>query len=353
MTTERAGERRRLVLGARRPTLTRGLFIAGLALFAVLLWRVGLASIVDVLAPMGWSALLVPVPHALYALGETAGWRLAFSRGRCPLSYVGLLRLTVAVKLIQGVTPSVSQAAELVRIHLLRQAGVQPDVAAASVVMAKTTTTAAELAFIVAGVGALIGSVAMDRAAAMSAFAGIAALGVLLGGLLAWQWLGLSRPLVWLGARLALVRPFLARHGALLSSTDRLLRQYLSAHRGRFLASGLLFFVTWTLSVLETYVFLWILDVPTTAVDAWLIQAWLAVVVRVTAFVPNHVGTLEAGAVMAFAFVGQPAPTALAFAFLRRARQLAWMGAALAAFPRAARRPAAGTPVEPSSRLPR
>lgn len=349
--TEGAGTRVRRTLAVPSPTLTGGLFVGGLVLFAVLIGRVGLASIGDVLLAIGWSALLVPVPHALYALGETAGWRLAFPRGGCPLRYVALLRLTVAVKVIQGVTPSVSQAAELVRIHLLRRAGVQPDVAAASVVMAKTTTTAAELAFIILGVGALIGSVAIDRAATLWAFVGIGALGLVLGTLLAWQWLGLSRPFAWLGVHLAVVRPFLTRHGALLSSTERLLRQYLAEQRGRFLASGLLFFVTWTLSVLETYVFLWILGAPTTALDALLIQAWLSVVVRVTAFVPNNVGTLEAGAVMAFAFVGQPPPAALAFALLRRARQLVWMGTALAVFPRGSRRPAGMMPGKPSDRL--
>ena len=322
-------------LGGRRPLVTRVLFVAGLGLFALLIWRVGLMSIGHVLLALGWSAFLVPAPHALYVLGETAGWWLAFARGGCPLPYGGLLRVTVAIKFIQGVTPSVSQAAELARIHWLRQAGVQLDVATASVVMAKTTTAAAELAFILVGVGALIGSVAIDPSAATWALVGIGVLALGLSVLLAWPWLGLLRPLDWLSTRLGIVRVFLDRHGALLSSTEALHRQYLVEQRARFLASGGVFFVTWLLSAFETYVFLWMLGAPTTAFDALLVQAWLALVVRATAFVPSNVGTLEAGALMVFAFLGLPARLALALALLRRARQLVWMGTALALVPRA------------------
>jgi hypothetical protein len=308
-------------------------------LFAVLIWRVGPASIGHVLLGIGWSVLLVPLPHVLHTLGETSGWWLAFSQGRCPLGYSALLRITVAVKIIQGVTPSVSQATELVRFHLLRQAGVRPDLATASVVMAKTTASAGELMFIVLGVGALAGSLTIDPVSAMWAVAGIGILALVLGGLLAWARLGLFRPLVWLGMRLAFVRAFLDRHGALLSSTEALLREYLVEQRTRFLASGLVFFVTWLLTVFETWVFLWVLGLPTTVPNALLIQAWLALVVRLTAFVPSNVGTLEAGALMVFAFVGLPPQGALALALLRRLRQLVWMVVALVVFPRARRSP--------------
>jgi uncharacterized membrane protein YbhN (UPF0104 family) len=224
---------------------------------------------------------------------------------------------------------------------LLRQTGVRPDLAAASVVMAKTTASAGELAFIVLGVGALAGSLSIDPVAAMWTAVGIGALALVLGGLVVWQRLGLFRPLVWLGMRLTFLRAFLDRHGALLSSTEALLQEYLVEQRTRFLTSGLVFFVMWLLSVFETWVFLWILGLPTTVANALLIQAWLTLVVRLTAFVPSNIGTLEAGALMVFAFVGLPPHGALALALLRRIRQLVWMIVALAAFPRARRIPSA------------
>lgn len=323
-----------------RPTLTGAVFAGGLVLLAALVWRVGPVPIGEALVGVGWSALLVPLPHALFALGEASGWRLAFARGSCPLPPTALLRIAVAVKLVQGVAPSMSQATELVRIHLLREAGVPGDRATASVVMAKTMTGIAELAFIVLGVGALIASVAVEPAAAMWALVGIVGLGVVLGGLLAWERRGLFRPLVWLGSRLAFVSRFLERHGALLSSAEALIQEYLSRQRGRFVGATAVFFVTWLAMAFETWVFLWMLGLPATALDALLVQGWLALVTRATAVVPSNVGTLEAGTVMVFALVGLPPAGGMALAVLRRVRQLVWMGMALAVFPRASRAPA-------------
>jgi hypothetical protein len=206
--------------------------------------------------------------------------------------------------------------------------------------MAKTMTGIAELAFIVLGVGALIASVAVEPAAAMWALVGIVGLGVVLGGLLAWERRGLFRPLVWLGSRLAFVSRFLERHGALLSSAEALIQEYLSRQRGRFVGATAVFFVSWLAMAFETWVFLWMLGLPATALDALLVQGWLALVTRATAVVPSNVGTLEAGTVMVFALVGLPPAGGMALAVLRRVRQLAWMALALAVFPRAPRAPA-------------
>ncbi|HSF03445.1 MAG TPA: lysylphosphatidylglycerol synthase domain-containing protein [Solirubrobacterales bacterium] len=337
-------------LRVSRPTPTTALFLGGIVLLAVLIWRVGPVSIGHVLLAVGWTAILVPAPHVLQAVGETSGWWLAFSRGSCPVSFATLLRVNIAVKVVQGVTPSVSQATELVRIHLLRQAGVPADLATASVVMAKTTASAGELVFVVLGVGTLAGSMAIDRASVIGAGVGIGILALVLVGLLAWQRVGLFRPLAWLGMRLGLVRGFLERHGALLASTETLLQDYLVEQRARFLASGVAYLVSWLLSVVETWVFLWMLGLQTTIVDALLIQAWLALVVRLTAFVPSNIGTLEGGVLMVFAIVGLSPQAALALALLRRVRQLVWMTAALAVLPRA-RRPSSTDPAaEPAGR---
>jgi hypothetical protein len=317
-----------------RPTLSGGLLLGGVALFAVLIWQVGVAPIGQILLAIGWRAILVPVPHVLPTLGETLGWWLAFSRDGCPLDYLKLLRFTTAVKAIYGVTPSLSQAGELVRLHLLRQAGVRSDLATASVVTAKTTAAAGELAFITIGLTALLASVTVAPAVAIGAVVGVGVLALVLSGIVAWQRLGLFRPLLWLGRRVPALRGLLDRHGPLLSSTDAILQEYLARHRLRFGASGLAYFATWLIGVLETCVFLWILGLPAHTGDALVIHTWVALVVRLTAFVPAALGTHEAGALMAFAFVGLPAEGALAFALLRRVRQLVWMAVGLALFPR-------------------
>ena len=137
-----------------------------------------------------------------------------------------------------------------------------------------------------------------------------------------------------LGRWLPALRHFFNRHGALFASTDAIVQDYLVWHRRRFWISSLAFLAGWLGGALEAWVLLWIMGLPAHAGAALLIQATLTVVNRLTAFVPASLGTHEAGALMVFAVVGLPGEGAMAFALLRRARQIAWIAAGLALFPR-------------------
>jgi len=304
----------------------------------VLIWRVGAVATGHLLLGVGWLAVLLPLPQALVMLCETYGWWFAFSRDGCPLRYTELLRFTVAAKAIHQVTPSLSQAGELVKVHLLHRAGVLPDLATASVVTAKTTIIAAELAFIAMGFAVPLSVMTIDPTVTTLGVAGVGILAVALGGVLTWLRLGVFRPVVWLGRRFVVLRRFFDRHEALFASTDAMVREYLVRHRRRFWLSGLAFLAGWLGGALEAWVLLWILGLPAHVGAALLIQVILAVVNRLTAFVPANLGTHEAGALMVFAVVGLPGEGALAFALLRRARQIAWIAIGLALLPGGRRR---------------
>src|SRR5262245_11636648 len=267
-------------------------------------------------------------------LCETSGWWFAFSRDGCPLRYRQLFRVNLAAKAIHQLTPSLSQAGELVKIHLLHRAGVRPDVATASVVTAKTTIVAAELAFIAVGFTVSLSTMSVDPVVTALGVAGVGTLALALGGVLVWLRLGLFRPIVWLGRWIPALSHFFDRHGPLFAATDAIVQEYLVGRRRRFWLSSLAFLGGWLGGALEAWVLLWIMGLPAHASSALLIQATLMVVNRLTAFVPANLGTHEAGALMVFAVVRLPAEAALAFALLRRARQIAWIAAGLALFPR-------------------
>lgn len=299
----------------------------------MLIWQVGAAAIGLLLQGVGWWALLLPLPQGLIMLCETSGWWFAFSRDGCPLRYSHLFRLNLAAKAIHQLTPSLSQVGELVKIHLLYRAGVLPDLATASVVTAKTTIVAAELAFIVVGFTVSLSTMTVDPAVTTLGVAGVGTLALALIAVLVWLRFGLFRPVVWLGRWIPALGHFFKRHGPLFAATDAIVQDYLAWRRGRFWMSGLAFLAGWLGGALEAWVLLWIMGLPAHAGSALLIQATLAVVNRLTAFVPANLGTHEAGALMVFAVVGLPPEGALAFALLRRARQIAWVAAGLALFP--------------------
>jgi uncharacterized protein (TIRG00374 family) len=90
------------------------------------------------------------------------------------------------------------------------------------------------------------------------------------------------------------------------------------------------FFTGWAVGIAEVWVVLGVLGLPVDAGSAVFIQVWSVVVTRLTTFIPGNVGVQEAGTVMTFSFLGLSAESAMAFAVLRRVRQLAWIAASLA-----------------------
>jgi len=319
--------------------LTRVMLIGGLALFAILVWRSGPDSILSLLMKVGWALPLVFLPNALVNAFQASGWWFAFPQDGCPIGLSEILWFTIAAKAIQYVTPSISQAGELLKFHLLRLAGLSADVSMASVVAAKTTVTLAELLFIGAGLAVVLSYITLEPFLAISVTIGVLTMCLAVVGLLVWQRMGLFRPLVLLGRRLNVLTKFLDRHADFLSSTDRMLRAFIGEER-RFGLSSLAYFLGWLAGALEAWVFLVLLGLPNKPMLGLLIQAWLVLVTRLTAFVPANLGTQEAGAVMIFSFLGFTADSAMAFALLCRIRQIFWVALGLgilAKVPRARR----------------
>ena len=306
-----------------RRTLTRFLLIGGGVLFAILFWKTGPQLVGALLLRIGWALPLVTLPNGLVVAFEAFGWWYAFPDGRCPIKPSGILRFTAAAKAIQVMTPSFSQAAELLKIHLLHLSGLRSDISVASVVAAKTTASLAELVFIGIGLTVVLSTLTIEPLLITSLSTGIVIMSFFAAGMWVWQRIGLFRPLIWVSRRFCVLSTFFCRHEEFLSSTDSLLREYTGEAR-RFSLSGLGYLLAWTTGAVEAWVFLRVLGLPSDLLSALLIQVWLVVVVRLTGFIPGNLGTHEAGTVIVFSFLGLTAESAMAFALLRRIRQIVW-----------------------------
>lgn len=307
-----------------RSHFTRGFLIAGMALFAILVWKIGPALIGNMLWGVGWALPLVVMPYIIVILFEVSGWWFAFPDRNPPITYREVLEFTVAAKAIQLITPSIAQVGELMRIHLLRSVGVSADIATASVVAAKTTMMITELLFIAMGLTVAPSLLAREKSLALSIGIGMFLMAVTVLGVVLWQRVGFFAPAIWLSRRLKVLTAFFDRHEELLVSTDNMLKQYLSEGR-RFFLSCSWNFMGWLAGAIEAWVILSLLGLSYDAVTALIIQVWLAMVIRLTAFVPGNLGTQEAGVVMIFSLLGFAPESAIAFALLRRVRQLAWI----------------------------
>ena len=130
---------------------------------------------------------------------------------------------------------------------------------------------------------------------------------------------------------------FCDRHEQFMFDTDALLRRHLTNTSG-FWLSGSGYFLAWLCGVLEAWVFLSLLEMPNDILSALVVQVWSVLVTRLTAFVPGNVGTHEAGTVMVFSFLGLGADSAMAFALLRRVRQIIWIAVGLSLLAKVSRR---------------
>jgi len=298
------------------------LLVLGVAAIAVSVHRIGWAPVVEALERLTWWQLvLVCLPYAAIAAVDTLGWRFAFPRDPAPFRRLFGARL--AGEALNLVTAVGSVGGEAVKAWLIRR-----DVAYAesvpSVVIAKTTLTIAQALFLLIGVALAWTLLAIDsrvigamlwllvvEAAAVVGFVGVQIAGVIgrAGRLL--EWFGVVR------------RDDHARR------LDTDLRDYYRRDWRRLSLSIGFHLGGWMLGTVEAYLILRFLRIPADLVTATVIEALGAGVRFATFLVPASLGAFESANAAAFEAMGLGAGAGLAFSFVRRARQIGWIGVGL------------------------
>src|SRR5262249_12263976 len=127
----------------------------GLAAVAALGWLAGPGAVTAALLDVGWGVVLIIAQEIVAHVLNALGWRFAFARKHAAgLRFPELVRLRVAGDAVNYLTPSATIAGEIARAAMLRGPWAA-DVAAASIVVAKTAQTLAQGFVIGAGVVAL------------------------------------------------------------------------------------------------------------------------------------------------------------------------------------------------------
>jgi len=303
-------------------SLRVALFVGGIALVAFLVARLGAGALMSALTRLTWWQLvLVCLPYGLIMSVDTLGWRYAFAGN--PVPYPRLLAARTAGEALNIITALGSVGGEAVKVWLLRPV-VPYEKSVPSVVIAKTTSTIAQVLFLTLGL--ILAETAVPiNGQIVSAMLGLVALEiVLVGGFLGTQLAGLVRRAGRLLAWGGLIEE--TSHAELL---DASLRRFYRYEWPRFLLSVAFHLGGWLLGVLETMVILWVLDMPVRVGTAAVIEALGSGVRFATFLVPGSVGVLEGANAGVFATLGLGASAGLAFSLVRRARQVVWIGVGL------------------------
>jgi uncharacterized protein (TIRG00374 family) len=313
------------------------LTLLAFGLFALiwLIWQVGPARILDAAGGLGAFALLIILlPSLLMYMLEAYGWRLTLGRYARAVSFWRLFAVRAAGEVINMTVPSYV-GGEPVKAYLLRRYGVPLVDGFASVVLAKTTMTIAEIMFILVGVGLAFSLLASGDGAGIgwTLILGTAvSLGLLIFGTALFvivQHRGLFTGLLGLLRRCRIRIPPLEAREAKLRDLDRTILAFYDNDRRAFLQSVGFFFLGWLAEALEAYAILYVLAGSVGAVAALAIGGLSAFIKGATFFIPGSLGAQDGGNVLLLVTFGYSDVAGVTFALLRRLREIVWIAIGL------------------------
>jgi uncharacterized protein (TIRG00374 family) len=309
--------------------LFRLLFLAlGLGLFGLVLAQADLNAVADHVGRLGWAgALGIPAVSLLPTLADTWSWQIVFTPPRPGWGwFIKLWKVRMVGAAIGKLTPAVGLAGEPVKAMILKRIyALRYREGVASLLIAKTANLMAFVVFVAIGMTLAFAGNRLPEGYRVLAAAGFAVLAIGIGGMFAVQRLRMLSALGTWFSRRQLGR----RIGRILHHLDdlddRLMHAY-TRDRARFLAATFLAVLHWVLGAVELYLIFWFLGHSITVSEAIVVATMVDLVRAGTFFIPASIGAEEATLALVVTSITGEAGLGLAVAFVRRYRELLWIG---------------------------
>ena len=285
------------------------------------------------LGAVGVAVMLVP--STLMYLLDCLGWRFTLGQHNAAVPFSRLFVIRTAGELVNATTPTAYVGGEPLKAHLLKQYAIPMVDGVASVIVAKTAMTIAQIVYILLGIGLGVwilfpsGSTQAGHVSGMAAVVSLGLLAFATAMFVVIQRRGLFTFLFTVLERCRIrVAPLKARRETLLALDESIVCFYTRAP-GSFFFSTTVFIAGWLVEAMEVYVILVYLGEPIDVWTALSIDALCTFVKGGTFFVPGSVGAQEAGNLMLLMAYGYSDVTGMTFALLRRVRELVWIAIGL------------------------
>jgi uncharacterized protein (TIRG00374 family) len=309
--------------------LFRLFFLAlGLGLFGLVLAQADLNAVADHVGRLGWAGGLgIPAVSLLPFLADTLSWQILFTPPRPGWGwFADLWKVRMVGSAINKLAPAAGLAGEPVKAVILKRIyGLPYHEGVASLVIAKTANLVALVVFLTIGMALAFAGDGLPQGYRLAVAGGFAVLTFSIGVVFAVQRFRISSALgVWFSRRWpGRSISHILHH--VHEMDDRLVRAY-TRDRARFLAATGLTFLYWVLGAVELYLIFWFMGHPVTVVEASAIAATLELVRAGTFFIPASIGAEEATLALIVSSITGEAGLGLAVAFVRRYRELLWIG---------------------------
>jgi uncharacterized protein (TIRG00374 family) len=309
------------------------LLSVGLLALVLIVWHIGPGRIYDVAAQLGPVTLLVMlIPSVIMYVVEAYGWRVTLGPSAKDIPFWRVLAIKTAGEVVNMTTPAGYLGGEPLKAYLLTRHHVPSVEGFASVVIAKTTKTIAEVLFILLGVVLTFWTLGDDGSSGQKVLAAWLSVGLLLFGTAAFvfvQRLGIFTGVLEFFRKIGLKIGFLEAHEEKLRSLDRMILEFYRHNRPAVYSSTGLFFLAWMAEAVEVYVIISYLGGPAMALSAISIAALSVFIKGTTFFIPGSLGAQDLGNLFLLKDFGYSEVTGVTFALLRRFRELVWIGLGL------------------------
>jgi uncharacterized protein (TIRG00374 family) len=305
----------------------------GLLTLSLLVWHIGPGNIYNAAAQLGPTALIaILIPSVIMYVLEAYGWKMTLGPSAKDVPFWRVLGIRTAGEVVNMTTPTAYVGGEPLKAYLLQKHHVPMVEGLASVVIAKTTMTIAQVLFILIGIALSFWVLGSNGSSGQLVAAGLLSVGLLLFGIAAFLFVQRHGLFTWM---LEMLRKLGFRIGFLevreekLKSLDQIILNFYTHHQSRFYTSTGFYFLGWLAEALEVFVIISYLGGPANLLSAISIGGLSVFIKGGTFFIPGSLGAQDGGNLLLLKAFGYSDVTGITFALLRRFRELVWIGIGL------------------------
>jgi glycosyltransferase 2 family protein len=307
------------------------LFAVGAALLIFLIYTTGIDTLYSDIASIGWGFLLVLSQEVIAQTANTLGWRFAISPEKRTIPFHRLLLFRIAGDGINNFTPTATIGGEFVRARLM-QPHIGGKESTSSVTIAKFAETCGLTVFIAGGfmlVLPFIDELGSYRWIMLGLVLGF--IGVLSVLLLLFK-KGFFRITSSTVSSMGIAKKWIAGYAEHIEQIDATIRRCTGERRKDLFLSAVCFTAGYTCTLIEIWVILHFLGLPTSWYLIIGIEALAVLIDAVTFLVPFKIGTQEGGKMLIFKLFSLDPTKGLAMGVIQRGREVFWSSIGLALY---------------------
>ncbi len=304
--------------------------ILGCLLFAWVLQKVDLASVLDLMRKFGSGFIWIIFIYGIVIWWDTLSWKYAFKPAEAKtFPITSLFKIRTIGESFNALTPLGTLGGEPVKAQLLKDHhGLGFKQGLASQVVGRTTLLISLIFFFIPGVYLLLHSSSISSQFIKISLTALTIFSTLIFLFLIFQITGGLGKFSNFLSKLFKINSedgFLSQFITL----DQMMSSYYQKHSKEFWASISYGFLGWVTGILELYVTTRFLGMELSIQKLWLIEALTQLIRVCSFFIPLSFGAQEGGLIWIFKSMGMSVDLGLTVSLVRRVRELVWIGIGL------------------------